>query len=108
MHVAQCSVPPEYSGSDYCNACKPPKVFNGTHCVPPLECLCYDETGYHKPFDKWDDPNQECSECVCFNNAISCYPKICPTVSCENPITPDGECCPYCPGRDRFTPVGIE
>lgn len=39
-----------------------------------------------------------CQICVCDNGAILCDKIECPEMlSCANPITPAGECCPVCP-----------
>ncbi|XP_022109176.1 mucin-2-like [Acanthaster planci] len=95
-NVTDCKVPPEDSGSEYCNACKPPLVFNGTHCVPPTECPCIDEDGSHQNGDEWQ--KNSCTMCVCLDSNIICN-KTC-DLTCRNeetlePPDDDHECC-YC------------
>ncbi|XP_022108235.1 SCO-spondin-like [Acanthaster planci] len=48
MYLDTCEIPPTFSGSETCNACKRHLVFNGTHCVFPNDCLCQDVEGVHQ------------------------------------------------------------
>ncbi|XP_073706315.1 kielin/chordin-like protein [Garra rufa] len=41
-------------------------------------------------------PSDPCKRCVCQSGSVRCRPVTCPTVSCHNPITPPGQCCPQC------------
>ena len=33
---------------------------------------------------------------ILFRGTTQCQPILCPTLSCANPVTPPGECCPTC------------
>ncbi|KAK3790015.1 hypothetical protein RRG08_016329 [Elysia crispata] len=37
-----------------------------------------------------------CNLCTCRNGSVSCDTVACPGVTCDNPITLEGECCPGC------------
>lgn len=37
-----------------------------------------------------------CTRCSCRHGDVQCSKTACPAVSCPNPITPPGECCPIC------------
>ena len=72
---------------------------NGTHCVPPSSCECYDKTNdkIHQPGVPWESG---CSTCVCFNNTILCNKNPCKSVFCPSPeyrlVEKEGLCCPVC------------
>ena len=39
---------------------------------------------------------QPCSDCVCQRGSVACIEQTCSRPTCDNPITPPGECCPKC------------
>uniref|UniRef100_UPI00358E0FFF thrombospondin-1 n=1 Tax=Myxine glutinosa TaxID=7769 RepID=UPI00358E0FFF len=41
-----------------------------------------------------------CTTCTCENDKTFCQKLICPPVTCTNPVTHDGECCPMCLAKD--------
>ncbi|XP_052437941.1 kielin/chordin-like protein isoform X5 [Carassius gibelio] len=43
-------------------------------------------------------PSDPCRGCVCQSSSVTCSPITCPQVSCQNPITLPGQCCPQCRG----------
>ena len=63
--------------------CPDDLVSNGTFCVLPSSCSCYDSVSkdYHNPEDRWE---RNCEVCTCFNGQTRCSPKT-------------GECCETCP-----------
>nr|XP_047137084.1 SCO-spondin isoform X2 [Hydra vulgaris] len=88
-----------YEDSRECNpgcGCEDGLLNNGTHCVLPSSCSCYDPVSmvYHKGGDHWE---RNCHTCSCFNNSINCVLKDCPNLYCPPPhsIVSDG-CCPKC------------
>ncbi|XP_038068738.1 zonadhesin-like isoform X3 [Patiria miniata] len=50
---------------------------------------------------KYSDGQQwrrgNCESCRCEQGQVSCTVKECPIATCENPVLPEGECCPKCP-----------
>ncbi|KAK6488158.1 kielin/chordin-like protein isoform X1 [Huso huso] len=48
--------------------------------------------------ERFLDPNNKCQRCTCLNGGVTCVSVTCPPVSCRNPATPPGECCPQCTG----------
>ncbi|XP_041113770.1 kielin/chordin-like protein isoform X2 [Polyodon spathula] len=48
--------------------------------------------------ERFLDPKNKCQRCTCLNGGVTCISVTCPPVSCQNPATPPGECCPQCTG----------
>ncbi len=44
----------------------------------------------------------ECIDCLCIDNAISCHNYVCPVSECDNAEKVPDECCPQCPGDPGF------
>lgn len=44
-------------------------------------------------------PSDPCKRCVCHSGSVTCTVVACPVVSCQNPVTPPGQCCPQCRGQ---------
>lgn len=38
----------------------------------------------------------QCDTCTCQSGRISCAPRKCPSVSCDEPVQAAGQCCPVC------------
>ena len=77
-------------------------VFNGTHCVRPGDCICYEDGKYQEPGASWE---AGCSICTCWNNSVLCRRKECPTIAvCPalffSVVTPPGKCCKECVRRN--------
>ncbi|XP_060698749.1 kielin/chordin-like protein isoform X2 [Hemiscyllium ocellatum] len=67
-------------------------------CSCPVCDGCrYDERDY-KNGERFPDPSDKCNRCACRNGQVTCQPVSCPSVSCQNPVTPVGKCCPQCTG----------
>ncbi|XP_056333779.1 kielin/chordin-like protein [Danio aesculapii] len=45
----------------------------------------------------FQDPQDPCVTCTCQDGQTRCVLPACPAVTCVNPYTPPGECCPRCP-----------
>lgn len=78
--------------------CENGLVSNGTFCVLPTECICYDEVlkVYKEAGETWQ---RNCQTCACFNDSITCTPKICPELYCPAPrmlVQKPGKCCKEC------------
>ncbi|MBN3295301.1 KCP protein, partial [Amia calva] len=52
--------------------------------------------------ERFTDPKNKCQRCTCLNGGVKCVSVACPPVSCRNPVTPPGECCPVCTGICDF------
>ncbi|XP_030843065.1 chordin-like isoform X1 [Strongylocentrotus purpuratus] len=82
---------------------------NGNNLVPvndPMPAInvdddpnsCFFEGRYHAPMSTWSpDYDRNCTTCTCKKTVTICDPVICPELSCDNPVTAPGECCPSCP-----------
>ena len=44
----------------------------------------------------------ECIDCLCIDDAISCRNYVCPVPECDNAEKVPGECCPQCPGESEM------
>ncbi|KAK3800354.1 hypothetical protein RRG08_052740 [Elysia crispata] len=42
------------------------------------------------------DVDAKCTTCSCVKSKVMCQRMICPDLSCADPVTVDGECCPSC------------
>uniref|UniRef100_H9GHF0 VWFC domain-containing protein n=1 Tax=Anolis carolinensis TaxID=28377 RepID=H9GHF0_ANOCA len=70
-------------GCPVCNACS----FHGRDC----------DNG-----ELFLDPRDPCGQCKCSGGTVTCVPAPCPPISCQNPITLPGQCCPKCTGACRY------
>ncbi|XP_066541573.1 kielin/chordin-like protein [Hoplias malabaricus] len=66
-----------------------------TDCCPVCDACLYEGVQYThtQTFTSRSDP---CQRCVCVSGTVSCTSVICPAISCPNPVTPPGQCCPQC------------
>ncbi|XP_057292411.1 SCO-spondin-like isoform X2 [Hydractinia symbiolongicarpus] len=74
-------------------------VGNGTFCVLPSACPCYDPVlrQYFRAEQNWN--RTSCEICSCFNDAVTCAKKPCEKLYCVPPMTlktKPGDCCPTC------------
>ena len=64
--------------------CPSNTVYNGSHCVRPVECPCKHNGSYIEPLKSWASG---CDVCSCWNNNVTCEPKPCPTIgNCLPPL----------------------
>ncbi|XP_042323727.1 kielin/chordin-like protein [Sceloporus undulatus] len=72
----------------------------------PCGCPTCESCSFHgrdcKDGERFPDPQDACSQCKCLGGTVTCLPSPCPPVSCKNPITPPGQCCPKCTGNCRY------
>ena len=76
--------------------CSGNTVYNGTHCVRPVECPCMYNGSYFEPLKNW---KSGCDICSCWNNSVICQPKPCPTIgNCFPPLFRIAkiDCCDKC------------
>ena len=78
--------------------CETGLVSNGTFCVLPTACSCYDTVlhAYKEAGERWE---RNCKICYCFNDSIICQDKLCPNQYCPPPkffIKKTGMCCKEC------------
>ncbi|XP_067836581.1 kielin/chordin-like protein, partial [Heptranchias perlo] len=66
-------------GCPMCEGCQ----YNGRDC---------------KNGERFPDPSNKCNRCTCLNGGVTCESVPCPPVTCQNPVTSRGECCPQCTG----------
>ena len=87
-------------------ACPDNTVYNGTHCIQPTSCPCKDPVT-NQIKDSGESWDRGCDVCTCFNNTISCQPKVCPTPPfCPAPsmeLVIEG-CCKVCRYKNATTP----
>ncbi|ESO93315.1 hypothetical protein LOTGIDRAFT_119308, partial [Lottia gigantea] len=38
----------------------------------------------------------ECTVCKCYQGNVECQAPECAPLTCRNPVTPPGQCCPSC------------
>ncbi|KAH0617225.1 hypothetical protein JD844_029085 [Phrynosoma platyrhinos] len=82
----------------------------GASCAHPLPGSCCQNNcngcsfqGHeYKDGETFVSPNKPCEECRCLGGTVTCLPLPCPPISCKNPITPPGQCCPKCTGTCRY------
>ena len=73
-------------------------VSNGTFCLLPSSCPCYDSVtkDYRNPGERWE---RNCEVCTCFNGETKCSPKECVKLTCNPPlelVIEPGKCCEQC------------
>ncbi|XP_067325493.1 kielin/chordin-like protein [Anolis sagrei] len=72
----------------------------------PCGCPTCDACSFHgRDCDNGElfpDPRDPCGQCKCSGGTVTCVPAPCPPVSCQNPITLPGQCCPKCTGACRY------
>ncbi|GFS26229.1 kielin/chordin-like protein [Elysia marginata] len=73
-------------------SCQHPVAREGECCPVCSECLYRGQL--RRNGDEFStDP---CNLCTCRNGSVSCNTVACPGVTCDNPITLEGQCCPGC------------
>jgi len=72
-------------------------LLSGTFGSCTLDGQLYNDKDVWKP--------EPCQICVCDSGTVMCDEVICEDTSdCDDPIIPDGECCPICPDIDGTSP----
>ena len=57
---------------------------------------CVDKKGNKRQGgEKW---TEGCRNCLCGGNKVYCEALKCPVPECDNPVSSNEKCCPYCPG----------
>ncbi|XP_034181759.2 protein kinase C-binding protein NELL1 isoform X2 [Osmia lignaria lignaria] len=73
----------------------------GSHrdkCCPQCDpaASCRHQELHHLVFRSGERWIYQCQTCECLYGEIDCWQMECPPVSCSNPVTEDGDCCPRC------------
>uniref|UniRef100_A0AAR2K4P1 Uncharacterized protein n=1 Tax=Pygocentrus nattereri TaxID=42514 RepID=A0AAR2K4P1_PYGNA len=76
-------------------SCLHPNTEPGECCASCYHCL-YKQRIYENG-QTFSDPDDSCQRCTCQDGSVRCAVAQCPSVSCSNPYTPPGQCCPQCP-----------
>ncbi|KAK3097854.1 hypothetical protein FSP39_013843 [Pinctada imbricata] len=69
-------------------ACQSMATPRGECCPVCMDC------GEYANATQWSQ--SPCQRCSCINGVVKCEQIQCPAVTCKNPHTPDGQCCPQC------------
>lgn len=75
--------------------CLHPTRISGT-CCPMCDSCTYNQRIYSNG-QRFTSPEQPCQTCTCLRGTVECERRACAPVTCTNPSTPPGECCPKCP-----------
>ncbi|XP_077999976.1 kielin/chordin-like protein [Glandiceps talaboti] len=67
-------------------------------CNCPICEDCIYLNDKHKNGDTFFEPNDPCKTCQCVRGDVTCQTIPCPPITCRNPVTRLGECCPQCLG----------
>ncbi|XP_043288867.1 protein kinase C-binding protein NELL1-like isoform X2 [Venturia canescens] len=77
-----------------CSAAGSPNDKCCPQCDPTASCR--HQELHHLVFRSGERWIYQCQTCECLNREIDCWQMECPPVTCPNPITEDGDCCPRC------------
>ncbi|NP_001310761.1 dorsal-ventral patterning protein Sog-like precursor [Parasteatoda tepidariorum] len=66
-----------------------------------LRNTCEYEGTIYDDGDHWKGEHEECTMCSCQRGRVVCERTICPKPLCNNPMTMEGECCPFCPSNSN-------
>ncbi|XP_014488740.1 PREDICTED: protein kinase C-binding protein NELL1-like isoform X2 [Dinoponera quadriceps] len=80
--ICDCSAPDSQS-----DACCP-------QCNPKASCK--HQELHHLVFRSGERWIYQCQTCECLYGDIDCWQMECPPVTCSNPVTEEGDCCPRC------------
>ncbi|XP_070164643.1 protein kinase C-binding protein NELL1 isoform X2 [Polyergus mexicanus] len=80
--VCDCSAPGSHR-----NKCCP-------QCNPAASCR--HQELHHLVFRSGERWIYQCQTCECLYGEIDCWQMECPPVTCSNPVTEEGDCCPRC------------
>ncbi|XP_076294757.1 protein kinase C-binding protein NELL1 isoform X2 [Lasioglossum baleicum] len=67
-------------------------------CCPQCDpaASCRHQELHHLVFRSGERWIYQCQTCECLYGEIDCWQMECPPVTCSNPVTEDGDCCPRC------------
>ncbi|XP_048839196.1 kielin/chordin-like protein [Brienomyrus brachyistius] len=85
-------------GEARCHEVMCPQTSCQEDCRGDDECTnacCFNGRRY-KNEETFSDPSDHCKVCVCQTGEVICRAVPCTDVTCSNPYTPRGECCPRC------------
>ncbi|RLU24290.1 hypothetical protein DMN91_002378 [Ooceraea biroi] len=73
----------------------------GSHrdkCCPQCDpaASCRHQELHHLVFRSGERWIYQCQTCECLYGEIDCWQMECPPVTCSNPVTEEGDCCPRC------------
>ncbi|XP_043801480.1 protein kinase C-binding protein NELL1-like isoform X1 [Apis laboriosa] len=73
----------------------------GSHrdkCCPQCDpaASCRHQELHHLVFRSGERWIYQCQTCECLYGEVDCWQMECPPVTCSNPVTEDGDCCPRC------------
>ncbi|XP_029165658.1 protein kinase C-binding protein NELL1-like [Nylanderia fulva] len=80
--ICDCSAPGSHR-----NKCCP-------QCNPAASCR--HQELHHLVFRSGERWIYQCQTCECLYGEIDCWQMECPPVTCSNPVTEEGDCCPRC------------
>lgn len=86
--------------------CLHPTLITGT-CCPECDSCTYNQRIYSNG-QRFTSPEQPCQTCTCLRGTVECEKRACPPLTCINPSTPPGECCPKCPDCSFENRVFVE
>ncbi|KAK3570578.1 hypothetical protein QTP86_022525 [Hemibagrus guttatus] len=87
-------------------SCTHPNTEQGQCCPVCNHCL-YNHRVYENG-QRILDPSEPCNSCTCQDGSVACSVVKCPPVSCSNPFTAPGECCPQCPNCHAHNHVYVD
>ncbi|KAK7160533.1 hypothetical protein R3I93_008242 [Phoxinus phoxinus] len=76
--------------------CQEPNIPTGGECCDSCGQCHYKQRLYENG-QRFKDPDDPCMTCNCQDGQALCDIASCHQVTCSNPYTPPGECCPQCP-----------
>ncbi|XP_034938138.1 protein kinase C-binding protein NELL1-like isoform X2 [Chelonus insularis] len=67
-------------------------------CCPQCDpaASCRHQELHHLVFRSGERWIYQCQTCECLYGEIDCWQMECPPITCSNPVTEDGDCCPRC------------
>ncbi|KAK0176776.1 hypothetical protein PV328_000881 [Microctonus aethiopoides] len=67
-------------------------------CCPQCDpaASCRHQELHHLVFRSGERWIYQCQTCECLYGEVDCWQMECPPVTCNNPVTEDGDCCPRC------------
>ncbi|KAG9345614.1 hypothetical protein JZ751_008758, partial [Albula glossodonta] len=81
-----------------------------SQCCATCDRCTYNQRMYSNGQD-FTDPDEPCQQCRCQDGTVQCTVTQCRPLTCSNPQTPPGQCCPQCPGCNyagKEYPNGME
>ncbi|XP_072164791.1 kielin/chordin-like protein [Diadema setosum] len=75
--------------------CSSPIYADPEDCCPQCQ-VCVDEGREYQEGERWQSTSNECLDCVCQNQRVTCEPRPCPPTQCSHPAQHHSQCCPGC------------